>query len=72
MSEKAASCTHVSQGHQAVKQLRAEAGLERMKVSKAASDLLQYCLEHSKNDPLLTDIPASSNPFKEKKMCTKA
>ncbi|XP_015271313.1 PREDICTED: guanine nucleotide-binding protein G(I)/G(S)/G(O) subunit gamma-12-like [Gekko japonicus] len=70
MSEKAASCTNVSQGRQAVKQLQAEAGLERMKVSMAASDLLQYCLEQAKNNPLLTGIPASSNPFKEERMCT--
>ncbi|XP_054832313.1 guanine nucleotide-binding protein G(I)/G(S)/G(O) subunit gamma-7-like [Eublepharis macularius] len=65
MSEKAT--TNASQGHQAMKLLQAEAGLERMMVSKAASDLMQYCLEHVKNDPLLIGIPASSNPFKEKK-----
>lgn len=39
-------------------------------VSKASADLMNYCTEHARNDPLLTGIPASDNPFKEKKPCT--
>lgn len=51
-------------------QLRIEASIERIKVSKASADLMNYCTEHARNDPLLTGIPASDNPFKEKKPCT--
>lgn len=39
-------------------------------VSKASSDLMRYCGEHAKYDPLLMGIPASENPFKDKKPCT--
>uniref|UniRef100_A0A8B9L3L3 Guanine nucleotide-binding protein subunit gamma n=1 Tax=Astyanax mexicanus TaxID=7994 RepID=A0A8B9L3L3_ASTMX len=38
-------------------------------VSKASADLMRYCSEHAKYDPLLTGIPASENPFKDKKPC---
>lgn len=41
-----------------------------LQVSKASSDLMRYCGEHAKNDPLLMGIPASENPFKDKKPCT--
>lgn len=52
-----------------VQQLRIEASIERIKVSKASADLMRYCEEHAKNDPLLMGIPASENPFKDKKPC---
>lgn len=45
-------------------------GLVSPQVSKASSDLMRYCGEHAKNDPLLMGIPASENPFKDKKPCT--
>uniref|UniRef100_A0A8C6TFC0 Guanine nucleotide-binding protein subunit gamma n=1 Tax=Neogobius melanostomus TaxID=47308 RepID=A0A8C6TFC0_9GOBI len=53
-----------------VQQLRIEASIERIKVSKASADLMNYCSEHARNDPLLMGIAASDNPFKEKKPCT--
>lgn len=34
-----------------------------------AADLVQYCQEHRRSDPLITGISASSNPFKDKKTC---
>ncbi|KAM7141151.1 LOW QUALITY PROTEIN: putative guanine nucleotide-binding protein G(I)/G(S)/G(O) subunit gamma-14 [Molossus nigricans] len=34
-----------------------------------AADLLQFCMEQAKSDPLLVGIPAATNPFKEKKPC---
>ena len=40
-----------------------------LQVSKASSDLMRYCGEHAKNDPLLMGVPASENPFKDKKPC---
>uniref|UniRef100_A0ABI7WHA5 Guanine nucleotide-binding protein subunit gamma n=1 Tax=Felis catus TaxID=9685 RepID=A0ABI7WHA5_FELCA len=44
--------------------LRRAAGAQ---VSKAAADLMAYCEAHAKEDPLLTPVPASENPFREKK-----
>ncbi|XP_055363972.1 guanine nucleotide-binding protein G(I)/G(S)/G(O) subunit gamma-12 isoform X2 [Betta splendens] len=68
MSSKTQSSSSMAQARRTVQQLRIEASIER--VSKASSDLMRYCGEHAKNDPLLMGIPASENPFKDKKPCT--
>uniref|UniRef100_A0A8C4ZA11 Guanine nucleotide-binding protein subunit gamma n=1 Tax=Gadus morhua TaxID=8049 RepID=A0A8C4ZA11_GADMO len=60
---------NVIQAKRMVDQLRVEAGMERFKISLAAAELVQYCQEHRRSDPLLTGITASSNPFKDKKTC---
>lgn len=40
-------------------------------MSKAAADLMAYCENHAKEDPLVTPVPSSENPFREKKLfCT--
>ena len=40
-------------------------------VSKAAADLMAYCDAHIHDDPLITPVPTSENPFREKKFfCT--
>ncbi len=44
--------------------------ISSVQVSKASADLTHYCNEHAKYDPLLMGIPASENPFKDKKPCT--
>ncbi|XP_072294561.1 guanine nucleotide-binding protein G(I)/G(S)/G(O) subunit gamma-12 [Eucyclogobius newberryi] len=67
MSSKNAS--GLAQARRTVQQLRAEARIDRIKVSKASSDLMRYCGEHAKYDPLLMGVPASENPFKDKKPC---
>lgn len=36
-------------------------------VSKAAADLMAYCDAHIRDDPLIMPVPASENPFREKK-----
>lgn len=42
-----------------------------LQVSQAASDLLAYCEAHVREDPLIIPVPASENPFREKKFfCT--
>ncbi|XP_043940675.1 putative guanine nucleotide-binding protein G(I)/G(S)/G(O) subunit gamma-14 [Protopterus annectens] len=60
---------NIAQARKAVEQLQMEAGIERIKISKAAMDLMQYCQDNAKNDPLLNGVPASTNPFKDKKSC---
>ncbi|XP_074898159.1 guanine nucleotide-binding protein G(I)/G(S)/G(O) subunit gamma-4 isoform X1 [Buteo buteo] len=65
------STTNISQARKAVEQLKMEAYMDRMKVSKAAADLLAYCDAHIAEDPLIIPVPASENPFREKKLfCT--
>uniref|UniRef100_A0A4W5MCD4 Guanine nucleotide-binding protein subunit gamma n=1 Tax=Hucho hucho TaxID=62062 RepID=A0A4W5MCD4_9TELE len=42
-----------------------------LNVSKAAADLMAYCDAHIRDDPLIVPMPASENPFREKKLfCT--
>ncbi|XP_057566501.1 putative guanine nucleotide-binding protein G(I)/G(S)/G(O) subunit gamma-14 isoform X2 [Hippopotamus amphibius kiboko] len=69
MSGKVTTGSDIGQARRAVEQLRMEAGIDRVKVSKAATDLLQFCTEQAKSDPFLVGIPAATNPFKEKKPC---
>ncbi|XP_055050789.1 GGL domain-containing protein [Triplophysa rosa] len=60
---------NILQARRTVEQLRLETELQRIKISAAAEQLVQYCQEHRRADPLLTGIAASSNPFKDKKTC---
>ncbi|KAL3053130.1 hypothetical protein OYC64_005626 [Pagothenia borchgrevinki] len=48
----------------AVKQLRLEASVRRIKVSQAAAELKTFCLQNAHKDPLLTGVPSSDNPFR--------
>uniref|UniRef100_UPI00358FBA2B guanine nucleotide-binding protein G(I)/G(S)/G(O) subunit gamma-10-like n=1 Tax=Myxine glutinosa TaxID=7769 RepID=UPI00358FBA2B len=52
-----------------VEQLRLEANVERIKVSQAALDLQQFCMQNACKDPLLTGVPAGGNPFREPRSC---
>ncbi|XP_010870938.1 guanine nucleotide-binding protein G(I)/G(S)/G(O) subunit gamma-5 [Esox lucius] len=54
----------------AVKQLRLEASVRRIKVSQAAADLKNFCLQNAHKDPLLMGVPSSDNPFRPPKSCT--
>ncbi|XP_028313376.1 guanine nucleotide-binding protein G(I)/G(S)/G(O) subunit gamma-5 [Gouania willdenowi] len=54
----------------AVKQLRLEASVRRIKVSQAADDLKNFCLQNATRDPLLMGIPSSDNPFRPPKSCS--
>ncbi|KAK0152922.1 Guanine nucleotide-binding protein G(I)/G(S)/G(O) subunit gamma-10 [Merluccius polli] len=54
----------------AVKQLRLEASVRRIKVSQAAAELRNFCLQNASKDPLLVGVPSSDNPFRPPKSCT--
>ncbi|KAK6468888.1 guanine nucleotide-binding protein G(I)/G(S)/G(O) subunit gamma-12-like [Huso huso] len=69
MSGKVCTSGAVTQAQRAVEQLRLEAATERIKISKAATELMLYCQENHRRDPLLSGVPASANPFKDKKTC---
>ncbi|XP_059257581.1 guanine nucleotide-binding protein G(I)/G(S)/G(O) subunit gamma-10-like [Mustela nigripes] len=52
-----------------LEQLKLEAGVERIKVSQAAAELQQYCMQNACKDALLVGVPAGSNPFREPRSC---
>ncbi|CAI5679452.1 guanine nucleotide-binding protein G(I)/G(S)/G(O) subunit gamma-10 [Oreochromis niloticus] len=54
----------------AVKQLRFEASIRRIKVSQAAADLKNFCMQNASKDPLLMGVPSSDNPFRPPKSCS--
>ncbi|XP_078518331.1 guanine nucleotide-binding protein G(I)/G(S)/G(O) subunit gamma-8 [Lissotriton helveticus] len=58
----------IAEARKTVEQLKLEVNIDRMKVSKAAADLLAYCETHAKEDPLMTPVPAAENPFREKRL----
>ncbi|KAJ7987344.1 hypothetical protein DPEC_G00325510 [Dallia pectoralis] len=65
------STASISHARKAVEQLKMEACMDRIKVSRAAADLMAYCDTHIRHDPLIVPVPASENPFREKKFfCT--
>ncbi|XP_059522930.1 guanine nucleotide-binding protein G(I)/G(S)/G(O) subunit gamma-5-like [Myotis daubentonii] len=53
-----------------VQQLQLEAGLNHVKVSQAAADLKQFCLQNAQHDPLLTGVSSSTNPFRSQIVCS--
>ncbi|XP_069818239.1 guanine nucleotide-binding protein G(I)/G(S)/G(O) subunit gamma-10 [Dendropsophus ebraccatus] len=53
-----------------VEQLKLEASVERIKVSQAAAELQQYCMQNACKDALLVGMPAGSNPFREPRSCS--
>ncbi|XP_053122825.1 guanine nucleotide-binding protein G(I)/G(S)/G(O) subunit gamma-8 isoform X3 [Hemicordylus capensis] len=58
----------IAEARKTVEQLKLEVNIDRMKVSKAAADLLAYCEAHAKEDPLVTPVPSAENPFREKRL----
>ena len=54
-----------------IEQLRAEANINRIKVSVACKDLIKYCQDHESGDVLYITWEKFhlENPFKEKQVC---
>ncbi|XP_056267613.1 guanine nucleotide-binding protein G(I)/G(S)/G(O) subunit gamma-8 [Pseudoliparis swirei] len=58
----------IAEARMTVEQLKLEVNIERMMISKAAADLMAYCETHAKDDPLVTPLASTENPFREKKL----
>ncbi|XP_026861008.1 guanine nucleotide-binding protein G(I)/G(S)/G(O) subunit gamma-5 [Electrophorus electricus] len=69
MSNNSANSSNLVIAQKAVKQLRLEASIRRVKVSQAAADLKTFCLQNASKDPLLVGVPSSDNPFRPPKSC---
>uniref|UniRef100_A0A3Q0S8T4 Guanine nucleotide-binding protein subunit gamma n=1 Tax=Amphilophus citrinellus TaxID=61819 RepID=A0A3Q0S8T4_AMPCI len=63
------SNSNLSNMQRLVEQLKLEASVERIKVSQAAAELQQYCLQNAGKDALLVGVPTGSNPFREPRSC---
>ncbi|XP_010576485.1 PREDICTED: guanine nucleotide-binding protein G(I)/G(S)/G(O) subunit gamma-10 [Haliaeetus leucocephalus] len=51
------------------KLVRRPCHLPSPKVSQAAAELQQYCMQNACKDALLVGVPAGSNPFREPRSC---
>ncbi|XP_072298520.1 guanine nucleotide-binding protein G(I)/G(S)/G(O) subunit gamma-5 [Eucyclogobius newberryi] len=69
MSSSSGPSSSLVMAQKAVKQLRFEASVHRIKVSQAAAELKTFCLQNAHKDPLLTGVPSSDNPFRPPKSC---
>ncbi|KAH0557815.1 Guanine nucleotide-binding protein subunit gamma-1 [Cotesia glomerata] len=59
--------TNIQQQRQVTEQLRREAAIKRITVSKAVEDIMKYITEHEQEDCLLVGFSSQkSNPFREK------
>lgn len=54
-----------------IEQLRAEANVQRIKVSQACKDLIKFCQDHKSADVLVLgwDHFEAENPYKDKQVC---
>ncbi|KAL7890554.1 hypothetical protein AOLI_G00000300 [Acnodon oligacanthus] len=63
MSSKKQSSNNIAQARRIVQQLRIEANIERIKVSKASADLMHYCGEHARAGKTEDQSPAQCAEF---------
>ncbi|XP_005425404.1 guanine nucleotide-binding protein G(I)/G(S)/G(O) subunit gamma-10 [Geospiza fortis] len=52
-----------------IESLKLEKTIKTIKVSQAAAELQQYCMQNACKDALLVGVPAGSNPFREPRSC---
>jgi hypothetical protein len=46
-----------------IDQLRVESSIDRRKVSEVAKDIIEFCESGLKEDPMLTPVCGTDNPF---------
>ncbi|XP_044012178.1 guanine nucleotide-binding protein subunit gamma-1-like [Aphidius gifuensis] len=62
--------TNLQQQRQVTEQLRREAAIKRITVSKAVEDIMKYITEHEQEDCLLVGFSSQKlNPYREKSSC---
>uniref|UniRef100_A0A8D0LHY8 Guanine nucleotide-binding protein subunit gamma n=1 Tax=Sus scrofa TaxID=9823 RepID=A0A8D0LHY8_PIG len=59
----------ISEIQELIFELKASSSVKRLKVSQAAAELQQYCMQNACKDALLVGIPTGSNPFREPRSC---
>ena len=66
-----AAMSTIANKQKLVEQLRAEANIERVKISVACKDLIKFCQDHESGDVLVRGWAGfnKENPFKEKQGC---
>uniref|UniRef100_A0A803YIV5 Guanine nucleotide-binding protein subunit gamma n=1 Tax=Meleagris gallopavo TaxID=9103 RepID=A0A803YIV5_MELGA len=72
-SKTANKCTHQARFTDAfpgVVRLGMAQNEKPTRVSQAAAELQQYCIQNACKDALLVGVPAGSNPFREPRSCT--
>ncbi|XP_044225232.1 guanine nucleotide-binding protein G(I)/G(S)/G(O) subunit gamma-5-like [Thunnus albacares] len=69
-TSRMSSASNIIAMKKVVQQLRFEASINRVKVSQAAADLQQFCMQNALQDPLLTGVSSSTNPFRPQKVCS--
>lgn len=52
-----------------VSQLRQEANMERIAVSQAIEEMLNFMTQNSNSDSLVLGVTMSENPFRDQKSC---
>ncbi|XP_012268348.1 guanine nucleotide-binding protein subunit gamma-1 [Athalia rosae] len=63
--------TNLQQQRHVTEQLRREAAIRRITVSKAVEDIMKFITEHEQEDCLLVGFSSQkSNPFREKSSCS--
>ncbi|OXU28985.1 hypothetical protein TSAR_002362 [Trichomalopsis sarcophagae] len=63
--------SNLQQQRQLTEQMRREAAIKRINVSKAVEDLMKFIIDHEQEDCLLVGFSSQkSNPFREKSSCT--
>lgn len=65
-----ANAAKIIEHKELIEQLKVEVKLDRLKMSVVIKDLIKYCEDNQKNDPLVSGFKSmKDNPFQEKSGC---
>jgi hypothetical protein len=63
--------SNLQQQRELTDQLRREAAIQRIPVSQAVNDIIQFVMDHEQEDCLLVGFSSQKvNPFREKSSCS--